>query len=66
MRPGCPSAPSACRKTAAVACHRYGTGLSPDEITVVYGHGGEQVRDLLAADDLDWCEEIQRLEPVML
>ncbi len=34
---------------------------SPDEITVVYSHGGEQVRDLLAADDLDWCEQIQRL-----
>ncbi len=35
--------------------------FSPDEITVVYGHGGEQVRDLLDADDLDWCEQKQRL-----
>lgn len=35
--------------------------LSPDEITVVYGHGGEQVRDLLDAEDLDWCEQKQRL-----
>jgi bifunctional UDP-N-acetylglucosamine pyrophosphorylase/glucosamine-1-phosphate N-acetyltransferase len=35
--------------------------FSPDEITLVYGHGGEQVRELLDADDLDWCEQKQRL-----
>jgi bifunctional UDP-N-acetylglucosamine pyrophosphorylase/glucosamine-1-phosphate N-acetyltransferase len=35
--------------------------LSPDDITVVYGHGGEQVRQSLDADDLDWCEQKQRL-----
>ncbi|MGD8588865.1 MAG: bifunctional UDP-N-acetylglucosamine diphosphorylase/glucosamine-1-phosphate N-acetyltransferase GlmU [Chromatiales bacterium] len=35
--------------------------FSPDEITVVYGHGGEGVRQLLDADDLDWCEQKQRL-----
>jgi bifunctional UDP-N-acetylglucosamine pyrophosphorylase/glucosamine-1-phosphate N-acetyltransferase len=35
--------------------------FSPDEITVVYGHGGERVRQLLDADDLDWCEQKQRL-----
>lgn len=35
--------------------------FSPDEITLVYGHGGEQVRDLLDADDLDWCEQKERL-----
>jgi bifunctional UDP-N-acetylglucosamine pyrophosphorylase/glucosamine-1-phosphate N-acetyltransferase len=35
--------------------------LSPDGITVVYGHGGEQVRQHLDADDLDWCEQEERL-----
>lgn len=35
--------------------------FSPDEITVVYGHGGERVRQLLDAADLDWCEQQQRL-----
>ncbi len=35
--------------------------FSPDEITVVYGHAGEQVRTLLDADDLDWCEQKERL-----
>jgi len=35
--------------------------FAPDEITVVYGHGGEQVRQQLDADDLDWCEQQQRL-----
>jgi bifunctional UDP-N-acetylglucosamine pyrophosphorylase/glucosamine-1-phosphate N-acetyltransferase len=35
--------------------------FSPDEITVVYGHGGDRVRELLDADDLDWCEQTQRL-----
>ncbi|MEN8177241.1 MAG: bifunctional UDP-N-acetylglucosamine diphosphorylase/glucosamine-1-phosphate N-acetyltransferase GlmU [Pseudomonadota bacterium] len=35
--------------------------FSPDEITVVYGHGGEQVRNLLDADDIDWCEQKERL-----
>ena len=35
--------------------------FSPDEITIVYGHGGERVRELLDAPDLDWCEQQQRL-----
>lgn len=35
--------------------------FSPDEITVVYGHGGEQVRKTLDAKDIDWCEQKQRL-----
>ena len=35
--------------------------FSPDEITVVYGHGGEKVRQMLDAQDLDWCEQQQRL-----
>ena len=43
--------------------HVIGTArdFSPDEITIVYGHGGEQVRDILDAPDLDWCEQKQRL-----
>ncbi|MDJ0807373.1 MAG: bifunctional UDP-N-acetylglucosamine diphosphorylase/glucosamine-1-phosphate N-acetyltransferase GlmU [Gammaproteobacteria bacterium] len=35
--------------------------FSPDEITVVYGHAGEQVRAQLDADDIDWCEQKERL-----
>ncbi len=35
--------------------------FSPDEITIVYGHGGEQVRNLLDDKDLDWCEQKERL-----
>lgn len=36
-------------------------GIAPDEICVVYGHAGEQVRSLLDADDIDWCEQQERL-----
>jgi bifunctional UDP-N-acetylglucosamine pyrophosphorylase/glucosamine-1-phosphate N-acetyltransferase len=35
--------------------------ITPDEITIVYGHGGEQVLDELDADDLDWVEQKERL-----
>jgi bifunctional UDP-N-acetylglucosamine pyrophosphorylase/glucosamine-1-phosphate N-acetyltransferase len=35
--------------------------INPDEITIVYGHGGEQVREVLAAPDLDWVEQKERL-----
>ena len=35
--------------------------FTPDEITVVYGHAGDRVRQLLEADDLDWCEQRERL-----
>jgi bifunctional UDP-N-acetylglucosamine pyrophosphorylase / glucosamine-1-phosphate N-acetyltransferase len=35
--------------------------ITPDEITIVYGHGGEQVCKSLAADDLDWVEQAERL-----
>ncbi len=35
--------------------------ISPDEITIVYGHGGELVRETLAAPDLDWVEQKERL-----
>jgi bifunctional UDP-N-acetylglucosamine pyrophosphorylase/glucosamine-1-phosphate N-acetyltransferase len=35
--------------------------FSPDEIIVVYGHGGEAVRNQLDAPDIDWCEQKQRL-----
>lgn len=35
--------------------------ITPDEITIVYGHGGEQVREVLDAPDLDWVEQQERL-----
>ncbi|MCU7937149.1 MAG: bifunctional UDP-N-acetylglucosamine diphosphorylase/glucosamine-1-phosphate N-acetyltransferase GlmU [Candidatus Thiodiazotropha sp. (ex Dulcina madagascariensis)] len=35
--------------------------ISPDEITIVYGHGGERVLSELAAGDLDWVEQRERL-----
>ena len=35
--------------------------FSPEEITVVYGHGGDQVRNLLDAPDIGWCEQKERL-----
>ncbi|MCU7907028.1 MAG: bifunctional UDP-N-acetylglucosamine diphosphorylase/glucosamine-1-phosphate N-acetyltransferase GlmU [Candidatus Thiodiazotropha sp. (ex Epidulcina cf. delphinae)] len=35
--------------------------ISPDEITIVFGHGGEAVLSELAAGDLDWVEQRERL-----
>ena len=35
--------------------------INPDEITIVYGHGGEQVLEELDAPDLDWVEQTERL-----
>lgn len=35
--------------------------ITPDEITIVYGHGGELVRDVLDAPDLNWVEQKERL-----
>ena len=35
--------------------------ITPDEITIVYGHGGEQVCNALSAPDLDWVEQAERL-----
>jgi bifunctional UDP-N-acetylglucosamine pyrophosphorylase/glucosamine-1-phosphate N-acetyltransferase len=35
--------------------------ITPDEITIVYGHGGDAVRDKLDAPDLDWVEQRERL-----
>ncbi len=35
--------------------------ITPDEITIVYGHGGELVRETLQAPDLDWVEQSERL-----
>ncbi|MEW8258996.1 MAG: NTP transferase domain-containing protein, partial [Candidatus Thiodiazotropha taylori] len=35
--------------------------INPDEISVIYGHGGEAVKNHLAADDLDWIEQKERL-----
>ncbi|MCU7929776.1 MAG: bifunctional UDP-N-acetylglucosamine diphosphorylase/glucosamine-1-phosphate N-acetyltransferase GlmU [Candidatus Thiodiazotropha sp. (ex Codakia rugifera)] len=35
--------------------------INPDEITIVYGHGGDQVPSSLAAADLAWVEQRERL-----
>jgi bifunctional UDP-N-acetylglucosamine pyrophosphorylase / glucosamine-1-phosphate N-acetyltransferase len=35
--------------------------ITPDEITIVYGHGGELVRKALDAPGLDWVEQAERL-----
>ncbi len=35
--------------------------LVPQRLIVVYGHGGEQVRATLAADDIAWAEQAQQL-----
>ncbi|MBL3527324.1 MAG: bifunctional UDP-N-acetylglucosamine diphosphorylase/glucosamine-1-phosphate N-acetyltransferase GlmU [gamma proteobacterium endosymbiont of Lamellibrachia anaximandri] len=35
--------------------------FSPDRITVIYGHGGEQVKSALADQHLDWCEQKEQL-----
>ncbi len=35
--------------------------ITPDEISIVYGHGGEQVLEELDAPDLDWVEQQERL-----
>ncbi|MBA1444631.1 MAG: bifunctional UDP-N-acetylglucosamine diphosphorylase/glucosamine-1-phosphate N-acetyltransferase GlmU [Chromatiales bacterium] len=35
--------------------------FSPDRITVIYGHGGEQVKTALADQHLDWCEQKEQL-----
>jgi bifunctional UDP-N-acetylglucosamine pyrophosphorylase/glucosamine-1-phosphate N-acetyltransferase len=35
--------------------------VNPDEITIVYGHGGELVLERLGAEDLTWVEQRERL-----
>ncbi|MEW8154999.1 MAG: bifunctional UDP-N-acetylglucosamine diphosphorylase/glucosamine-1-phosphate N-acetyltransferase GlmU, partial [Candidatus Thiodiazotropha endolucinida] len=35
--------------------------VNPDEITIVYGHGGELVPTQLSAQDLTWVEQTERL-----
>jgi len=35
--------------------------LSPESITLVYGHGGEQVREQLPQSDLHWAHQAQQL-----
>ena len=35
--------------------------LGPDAINVVYGHGGDAVRDAFADDDLTWSEQPEQL-----
>ena len=36
-------------------------GLSPKQLCVVYGHGGDEVRARLASDDLLWAEQGEQL-----
>lgn len=38
-----------------------GRALSPERLHVVYGHGGEKVRDALAAPDISWWKQEQQL-----
>ncbi len=35
--------------------------IHPDEISIIYGHGGDEVPSRLAATDLDWIEQKERL-----
>ncbi len=35
--------------------------LQPEQIVVVYGHGGERVRESIGDDDLQWVEQAQQL-----
>jgi len=35
--------------------------LKPDRITIVHGHGGEQVRAAFGSEALDWVEQARRL-----
>lgn len=35
--------------------------VTPDDITIVYGHGGELVKEVLDAPDLNWVEQKERL-----
>ena len=35
--------------------------LGPEKTVVVYGHGGEQVLDVFAGQELEWVEQAQRL-----
>ncbi|MCU7890434.1 MAG: NTP transferase domain-containing protein, partial [Candidatus Thiodiazotropha sp. (ex Ustalcina ferruginea)] len=41
--------------------HDTARSINPDEITIVYGHGGDQVPSSLAAADLAWVEQRERL-----
>ena len=35
--------------------------LKPNQVTVVYGHGGQQVKDSIQADNLNWVQQKQQL-----
>jgi bifunctional UDP-N-acetylglucosamine pyrophosphorylase/glucosamine-1-phosphate N-acetyltransferase len=35
--------------------------LDPSQIVVVYGHGGDQVREVMIDDDLSWAEQAEQL-----
>jgi bifunctional UDP-N-acetylglucosamine pyrophosphorylase/glucosamine-1-phosphate N-acetyltransferase len=35
--------------------------LDPSQIVVVYGHGGDQVREVVIDDDLSWAEQAEQL-----
>ena len=37
------------------------SALNPDDMQVVYGHGGEQVRDAMAAWPVNWVEQTEQL-----
>jgi len=37
------------------------SSLEPEHIVVVYGHGGEQVREAIAGEDLVWAEQAEQL-----
>lgn len=41
--------------------HALAASLSPDQITLIYGHGGEQVPQTLAHLDATWAEQKQQL-----
>lgn len=35
--------------------------LGPEKMAIVYGHGGEQVKDALGGQDLEWVEQAEQL-----
>ncbi|POZ63920.1 bifunctional UDP-N-acetylglucosamine diphosphorylase/glucosamine-1-phosphate N-acetyltransferase GlmU [Chromobacterium alticapitis] len=40
---------------------RTARGLSPSRLVVVYGHGGDQVRERIADSDIIWAEQAEQL-----
>ncbi|MFP3458007.1 NTP transferase domain-containing protein, partial [Psychrobacter sp. SIMBA_152] len=35
--------------------------LKPDAINLIYGHGGDQLKQAIAGDDLTWVEQREQL-----